>query len=331
MHRTSLAILVLLLVMISACQTQPTEVPPAASEPATAMPEPTVEPTVEPTEEVVGPGVNEITIGNMTYTLPDGMSYELANGVFWEQAAPGSATFNLVSVGRLPAAFGDLNGDGVPDASVIVVNDPGGSGTFRYLAAVVDEDGWPLNIDTVLLGDRTQILSNQVVAGAIVLEVVTHGPDDPMCCPTEHRTWTYQLQEGKLVRTGDELLAPVPTEEAVVLPGPYLTLTPDPRKATTGEKVDFYTHATANEAGVVKLEFYKDGELLDEWTSDTEEGEPFIHHTFVWRQAEKGAFDFQVKAIDAAGGEGWSPIERVTVKDPAERTAEAEVVQPHQP
>lgn len=332
MPRTILVVLTVLLSAsvagLAGCRAEPTEAPTAAPEPTTAAEAPTTAPTTAPTDEPAGPGVTDTSVRSITYTLPDGGAYDLVDGVYREPAAPGSASFNLVALSGLPPAFGDLNGDGVQDASVILINDPGGSGTFRYLAAVVDEDGWPVNTATTSLGDRTRVLSNQVDAGRIVLQVIAHGPEDPMCCPSELHRWTYELQDGALVRTTDELIGPAPTEEAAALPGPSLTLTPDPRKATTGEKVDFYVHATAHEAGIVRLELYQGEERIDEWDSAEAEGEPFVHHTFVWREAEKGAFDFRVKAFDAAGGEGWSPTERVTVKDPAERTEEAESAQP---
>lgn len=81
-------------------------------------------------------------------------------------------------------AFGDLNGDGRDDAAVLLVENSGGSGVFVYLAAVLDEQGFPNNVATTLLGDRSQVLGLNIENGQIVVEYLTQGPDDPFCCPS---------------------------------------------------------------------------------------------------------------------------------------------------
>jgi LysM repeat protein len=97
------------------------------------------------------------------------------------------------------AAFGDLNGDGIADAAVILVENSGGSGSFLYLAAVIDENGRPANVATTLLGDRVQPASISIQGGEIVFQGATHAPDDPMCCPSLKTTMTYRLKAGALV------------------------------------------------------------------------------------------------------------------------------------
>lgn len=103
-----------------------------------------------------------------------------------------------------PYAFGDLNGDGVDDAVVLLVENSGGSGVFVYLAAVLNRDGEPENVDTQLLGDRAQIQSLTVSDGQISVTMVTHGPNDPFCCPTQEVEQIYELQEDKLLQTAGE-------------------------------------------------------------------------------------------------------------------------------
>ncbi len=105
-----------------------------------------------------------------------------------------------------PYAFGDLNGDGVDDAVVLLVENSGGSGSFVYMAAVLNQGGKPENVDTVLLGDRAQVQSLTIADGQINVTMVTHGPDDPMCCPTQEAEQTYELQENKLVQTAGEVI-----------------------------------------------------------------------------------------------------------------------------
>ncbi len=97
------------------------------------------------------------------------------------------------------SAFGDLNGDGVDDAATVLAESSGGSGTFMYLAAVVNDKGTPDNVSTISLGDRAQIKSISIDSGKITLVALTHGPNDPMCCPTLETTTVYTLQQGNLV------------------------------------------------------------------------------------------------------------------------------------
>jgi LysM repeat protein len=97
------------------------------------------------------------------------------------------------------AAFGDLDGNGIADAAVLLVENSGGSGSFLYLAAVIDENGRPVNVATTLLGDRVQPASLSIQGGEIVFQGATHAPGDPMCCPSLKTTMTYRLEAGALV------------------------------------------------------------------------------------------------------------------------------------
>jgi hypothetical protein len=103
-----------------------------------------------------------------------------------------------------PYAFGDLTGDGVDDAAALLVESSGGSGSFVYLTAVVNRDGSAENAATVLLGDRARVQSLTIADGRISVTMVTHGPDDPMCCPSQESVQTYELQDSKLLQTAGE-------------------------------------------------------------------------------------------------------------------------------
>jgi hypothetical protein len=101
-----------------------------------------------------------------------------------------------------PFALGDLDGDGVEDAAVLLVEDSGGSGSFVYLAAVLNRDGQPENVATTLLGDRAQVEELSIDSGQIGVKMLTHGPDDPMCCPSQESQATYTLEGSELVEQG---------------------------------------------------------------------------------------------------------------------------------
>ena len=101
-----------------------------------------------------------------------------------------------------PFALGDLDGDGVDDAAVLLVEDSGGSGSFVYLAAVLNRDGQPENVATTLLGDRAQVEELSIDSGQIGVKMLTHGPEDPMCCPSQESQETFTLEGGELVEQG---------------------------------------------------------------------------------------------------------------------------------
>ena len=79
-------------------------------------------------------------------------------------------------------AYGDLNGDGVDDAAVVLAWQNGCSGTFRDLVAVQNPSGLPQQIASFLLGDRIQVSEMSIDAGAVALQLITHTCLDPMCC-----------------------------------------------------------------------------------------------------------------------------------------------------
>jgi hypothetical protein len=95
-------------------------------------------------------------------------------------------TWELVAI-----AFGDLNGDGVKDAAVIIAYNGGGSGTFFSIEAVVNHKGTPVNVDSAFLGDRVDWNSFYVNNSMIVFD------GNSRFCP-QRKVLKYQLVGGKL-------------------------------------------------------------------------------------------------------------------------------------
>jgi len=116
-----------------------------------------------------------------------------------EPFVPGGASRPIVTFHPEVYAFGDLNGDGMDDAAVILIENSGGSGSFIYLAAVINENGTPVNVATQFIGDREQMQAISIDGNEIAVEMLAHGPDDPMCCPTQEVTKRYRLQGDQLV------------------------------------------------------------------------------------------------------------------------------------
>lgn len=154
--------------------------------------------------------VEELT--NATYAGIYEEPVTLSDGTY--EGAPfveGGASRPTVTFLNDWTALGDLNGDGLADAAVLLVENSGGSGSFIYLAAVIDQAGQPVNAATTLIGDRVEIKSITIENGRIIMEFVTPGPDDPLCCPTLNVRQSYVLQ-------GDQLVEVSPDEQGATAP-----------------------------------------------------------------------------------------------------------------
>ncbi|MFN2199590.1 MAG: SH3 domain-containing protein [Caldilineaceae bacterium] len=187
---------------------EPTAEPEVAEDP-TAEPEATEEPAAEATEAPTETESAEAPAGTMegdvesllaNTTYPSEFTHDgtapLVDGTYAEQAAPGSAISTTVTLLPEYTALGEL--DGQPAAAVILATDPGGSGTFIDLGVVTIGDGEPVTVATAQLGDRVEVNSVTIENNQIVVDMLTQGPDDPMCCPTQQVVQTYELQDGQL-------------------------------------------------------------------------------------------------------------------------------------
>lgn len=127
----------------------------------------------------------------------------LVNGEFREPAAPGAATGIRVRTTDFHA-FGDLDGDSIADAVMVLESDPGGSGVFFDLVPVLNRAGKPLTLASIALGDRVQISGVAIRDGRVEVDLLQQGPNDPQCCPTQSATADYHLDGDHLVAEGDQ-------------------------------------------------------------------------------------------------------------------------------
>ncbi|MCB0212402.1 MAG: WG repeat-containing protein [Anaerolineae bacterium] len=149
------------------------------------------------------PDLSEEALANAEYPsewAAEGVA-QLTDGSFTEPYGDGSAAELTVTLAET-IAYGDLNGDGLDDAVVVLVTDPGGSGTFFDIAAVLNDKGQPQPVASKTLGDRIEIKSITIDSGEISVDMVSHGPQDPQCCPSLETTRTFTLQADKLVQAG---------------------------------------------------------------------------------------------------------------------------------
>ena len=101
----------------------------------------------------------------------------LEDGEFRAPIAPGSASELVIRLSQW--ALGDLDGDGIADAAAITIEYPGGSGNFRYLHAILKEEGALHDADVAFLGDRIRVEGLSIHEGIITVALLDRPPDAP--------------------------------------------------------------------------------------------------------------------------------------------------------
>lgn len=189
-----LAVMLALTVIAGACYLPPPR-PLPESPTATAAPAPTIMATQAPVA-----ALTPAQLANTAYSseAAPARKVTLVNGKF-EASAGAGAMQKLTATLTEPIAIGDLNGDGAADAAVVLATNTGGTGIFKSLHAVLNQAGQPAEAAAIPLGDRVQIKSLTIQSGAILVDMLTHGPKDPLCCPTVEVVQTYTLQGNALV------------------------------------------------------------------------------------------------------------------------------------
>lgn len=136
-----------------------------------------------------------------TYLI-EGEPVRLQGGRAVRPAAPGAATIIRTRVLGAPT-YGDVDGDGDSDAVLFLVQDPGGSGTFYYVAAAHKVDGGYRGGTAVLIGDRITPQRLDLVHGVVVADYLERAPGEPMAAdPALARTVYLMLEGGALTLVG---------------------------------------------------------------------------------------------------------------------------------
>ena len=143
--------------------------------------------------------INELKSGEYRSEWSAKGKINLSDGIYQEKIAPDSATELVIKLSD-KVAFGDLNGDEAEDGAVMLICDPGGSGTFYELVAVINSKGKPQHAASVFLGDRLKVEEVDISSGQIVVKMVIHQPSDPRCCPSLKVEQKYALHGDSLVR-----------------------------------------------------------------------------------------------------------------------------------
>jgi hypothetical protein len=149
----------------------------------------------------VQPALTREALENAEYrsTFSKHETVRLQGGEYREEIVPGAASQITVMLGDR-VAFGDLNGDGLEDAAVVLIMSGGGTGNFRFLSAILNENAKPREAAQTLLGDRVRIESLSIRDGLVFVELLSHRANDPMPQPTFRERRLYELRNGELQR-----------------------------------------------------------------------------------------------------------------------------------
>jgi basic membrane protein A len=155
---------------------------------------------------------NQLTpaqLQNATYSGIYDEPVTLTDGLYeGELNVEGDASRPMVWYMNNSEVYGDLNGDGVDDAVVFLVESGGGSGNFVYVAAQLNQNGQPVDAGAVWIEDRIQIISAAIEEGQVNLEITAEGPGDAACCKSHKTSASYALQDGRLTQLPGEAQEP---------------------------------------------------------------------------------------------------------------------------
>lgn len=143
-------------------------------------------------------------IKNQEYTI-DERKIKLQNGEAKTALVGGSSALGETKVLDGPA-YADIDGDNYKDAVVILRDEPGGSGLFYHVAAVVTDSGNTHATNSVFLGDRIRIKSISIGRDDITIVTLTRMPNEPFATmPTVEKVVTLKYEGGLLVEKTESL------------------------------------------------------------------------------------------------------------------------------
>ena len=155
------------------------------------------------------------TPGDATYMI-NGTAFTLNGGQASVESFPGAASKTVVEILGEPVS-GDLDGDGVTDAAVLLVETTGGSGTFYHVAAALNQNGNFVGTRTVFLGDRIAPRQLVIRHGILIIDYAERRPGESMATPPslgaskyliarEKQLVEIKLDEGEVIAAGEVVI-----------------------------------------------------------------------------------------------------------------------------
>lgn len=199
--------------LLTACTGPGTVTPPA---PALETAAPTATPPATASAELTLEQLKNIQYGLQRSATPH--SVALIDGGF---TAADPAAQDFVRARLLEnVAFTDLDGDGKPDAAVLLAENYGGTGNFVSLIAMLNRDGAPEQGPSAYIDDRPHVNSLSAENGLISLDVLVHGPGDPMCCAAQRKVMTFSLTQAGLTAQTVTSFTPDGKERSITIESP---------------------------------------------------------------------------------------------------------------
>jgi hypothetical protein len=97
--------------------------------------------------------------------------------------------------------FGDLNRDGMKDAALLLAENTGGTGTFVSLVVIFSQEGKFKQAPGIYIDDRPIINSISIADGKIKIDLLVHGPNDPLASPSQAELQEYTLVKENVILT----------------------------------------------------------------------------------------------------------------------------------
>ena len=183
------------LFLILALATLACGLPTASAVPTTA---PVQEATLAPI--ISAPSLAVEQLRNSQYQLAardDHATVQLTDGQY--QQGTDATTLDYANITLTDfVSIGDLTGDGIDEAAVVVFENYGGTGNFGSLAIYTNVNGSPVFLTSTMIDDRPKINSLKIENGELNLDAIVHGLQDPGCCPVLPTTRRYALVNNQL-------------------------------------------------------------------------------------------------------------------------------------
>jgi hypothetical protein len=125
----------------------------------------------------------------------------LKNGSYKSKPSPSNKDYLKVAIDQQTS--GDLDGDGIHDAAVILHSSRLGSGAFFELTVLQGNSESFEQIDSISLGDRIKINALYIKNGIVNLDMMSHKEDDPSCCPSQKTKKQFKLKSSKLIEINE--------------------------------------------------------------------------------------------------------------------------------
>ncbi len=154
-------------------------------------------PKPDDTGKIVAPASPE----NARYII-DGTAFTLTNGVATQQGEIDSAGQAPEITAKLfgTPTVGDLDKDGDMDAAVMLQVNPGGTGTFYYVAAAINVGSGYMGTNAIFIGDRIAPQTVEIRDGLLIANYADRKAEEPFSAkPTIGKSFYGKIVAGNLV------------------------------------------------------------------------------------------------------------------------------------